>query len=331
MSRFRSIAPVALAAALATTLLAGCLLEEPPPPTPVDEPGPHATELLETSFVHDGRSYDAVVYHPASSAGAPYPSVAFSHGACSRMRYYSFLTEHLASHGYVVIAYNSPGSPDQWCHLFLGGDPTNLDHDAHLAGLQGGLAHLAELGADPVSPLFERVDPDRSAILGHSWGAWMVLRAAALDSSIDAVVAIASWDPAASQVQSPSLILGGSLDGSSDCETSPGGLAWVYDLLPVSTDRQLVEIAGANHIFQDFDVPSQIVGDCRREIEFEDHQLRLARRYATAWLDHFLKGKPEAETYLTGDQAQQDVAAGLFTDFRYSIGGTVGEPLRAGE
>ncbi len=127
---------------LPVVLVLGCpsapVEEEPPPPLPwaePSEPGPFGVgarsltwfdareklltaELWYPAEVEPGSEGDE--YGPISRTGiahrdadgdlrgAPWPLIAFSHGF-GGVRYQStFLTEHLASHGFVVIAVDHP-------------------------------------------------------------------------------------------------------------------------------------------------------------------------------------------------------------------------------
>ena len=173
--------------------------------------------------------------------------------------------------------------------------------------------------------------------MGHSWGANASFEAAASDPTIDALVPIAAtriWASTLQAISAPTLMLSGGLDCMAHPPEAPADFAENYERLPEATDRELVTIAGANHV--GFTIPNPVfglvaaqLGDCERTIHVVDHQHRLARRYATAWFEVFLKGRTEFETYLTGDQAHQDVADGRFVDFRYAIDGSdfeSGEP-----
>ena len=175
-------------------------LGEPPPPS--DDPeamGPYAVGVTTFSFTDPrGKDLTVEVWYPADVPegaapspypptqltaaavrdvapdlrGAPYPLLGFSHGMAG-IRFQSVtLTEHLASHGYVVVA---PDHPD---NTFLDIDEAAVPRvvlerpddmrfsiDAAVERAVSGDAHLGGL-----------VDSaDEWSILGHSFGAYTAL------------------------------------------------------------------------------------------------------------------------------------------------------------
>jgi predicted dienelactone hydrolase len=93
--------------------------------------------------------------------GAPYPLVAFSHGF-GGIRYQSaFLTEHLASHGFVVVAPDHPNN-------------TIFDLDGDLTGQvlvnRPGDVRRAVDGALGAADLEDLAETDAYAMTGHSFG-----------------------------------------------------------------------------------------------------------------------------------------------------------------
>ena len=58
-------------------------------------------------FTEPGR---AISDAPADTDGGPYPLVIFSHGSVEYRYAYAYLTEHLASHGFVVMAVDHTGN-----------------------------------------------------------------------------------------------------------------------------------------------------------------------------------------------------------------------------
>ena len=96
------------------------------------QPGPHAVGMKTVTFVDSSRSIPAReddpgadertltcnLWWPVDDAG-PHPLIVYSHGFMSNRSEGAYLNEHLASHGYVVIApdyprssFGVPGGPD---------------------------------------------------------------------------------------------------------------------------------------------------------------------------------------------------------------------------
>jgi len=190
---------------LVLLLLVGCTPDSTPDPLPwanPDEPGPYGVGAR-TLIWEDARGtvltaelwYPATVeagspgddYGPVSAAGiahreaepdvrdTPWPLVAFSHGF-GGIRYQStFLTEHLASHGFVVVA------PDH---------PTNTLFDlveenvgevaaARPADVRLSVDRVLEVSDEGWFGLGGAVDPDAGyGVVGHSFGAWTSLAVA---------------------------------------------------------------------------------------------------------------------------------------------------------
>ncbi len=85
-------------------------------------PGPFEVRQFDETFVdtsrpspaHDSfqgsdqRELLATVWHPPGYEDGPYPLIVYSHGFSSNRRGGAYLGEHLASHGYVVVAANFP-------------------------------------------------------------------------------------------------------------------------------------------------------------------------------------------------------------------------------
>ncbi len=182
-------------------------------------PGPYAVGVREFVIEDAERPLEATVWYPARPAegadkaryrvlflsieggaypdaapdlsGGPYPLAIFSHGL-GGMRYQStFLTEHLASQGFVVIAADHPGSTlrDLIAH---GADGENLesvrDRPAAFTQIATSFAlrplevlreldFAASLTA-PGGPLAGVIDTDNAAVIGHSFGGYTTLAVA---------------------------------------------------------------------------------------------------------------------------------------------------------
>lgn len=97
------------------------------------------------------------------------------------------------------------------------------------------------------SPVKANVDPNRSAVMGHSMGGGGALEAAAMRPSIDAAIPLAPWDSGATfyDVTVPTMIVACQNDGIAP--NNQHSLPFYGDI-PNSVDKAYVGIAGAGHM-----------------------------------------------------------------------------------
>jgi predicted dienelactone hydrolase len=119
---------------------------------------------------------------PDTAAG-PYPLVVFSHGASGTLLWTVYLSEHLASHGFVVMAMNHTGDTladvmkIQSEEQFLAFMQTNVDLLVlRPLDISQTLDH-AELLAETGAALAGVIDMDRVAVGGISYGGYSTLMA----------------------------------------------------------------------------------------------------------------------------------------------------------
>ena len=194
---------------------------QPPPAAPwapPDEAGPYAVGVR-TVAIDDGRGGELTVevwtpsedegaladyglpFTPPSIAlrdapvrGRGHPLVMFSHGHGGARHQSIFLTERLASHGFVVVAVDHPHD-------------TLFDYDPSLtptvaARRPGDISRAIDwaLAASEAAEhwLGEAIRPDGIGMLGHSFGAWTTLALAGGTVDIEAAAAAcAATDPPA--------------------------------------------------------------------------------------------------------------------------------------
>lgn len=136
------------------------------------------------------------------TASGPYPLVVFSHGS-GGLRYNSlWLTEHLASHGFVVIAADHPGNtvldtlqdPAQFAADILASLATRpLDVLREIAAVE---SFTAEGGATAESgALAGLVDMDRIAVAGHSLGGYTALSVGGARLDLDQLAVWCASEP----------------------------------------------------------------------------------------------------------------------------------------
>jgi len=178
---------------------------------------PSRYDLLVTSIT----SPTALDSPPVSHRG-PFPLVVFSHGS-NGVRFQSwFLTEHLASQGFVVVAPDHAGNT---AYDLLGGTSQPFDVMARARPLDVSfvITSMLQRSADPTDAFAHRIDDNRIGVVGHSFGGFTALAAAAgyqdvpPDPRVDAIVPISPastpfTDAELRSIRTPALLLGGTAD-----------------------------------------------------------------------------------------------------------------------
>lgn len=133
--------------------------------------------------------HDAVRDAPTDRRGAPYPVVVFSHGF-GGIRFQSvYLTEYLASHGFVVAAPDHVGNT---FHAVV--DDSRALPTVEIARLRPGdvgvaLDALLARSFDSSDPLASIADETRAGVAGHSFGGFTALRVAGAVMDVEALLA----------------------------------------------------------------------------------------------------------------------------------------------
>lgn len=131
----------------------------------------------------------------APGVGAAQPLVVFSHGFGGHRRQSTFVTTHLASHGYVVVAPDHAGTtlPDLMqvgtsarSALEIRAATALLEEATRARPLD--VAKVLAAARGFTSP---GIDPERVAVAGHSLGGWTALAAIAREPAIRAVFLLA--------------------------------------------------------------------------------------------------------------------------------------------
>ena len=203
---FHALAPSIAAAVLACTAA-----------TTADDslPGAFAVSQRTVTVTRtNGTTFSAQIRYPATGTAAnapfatsasPAPAISFGHGFLSAVDLYDSTMDHLASHGYIVIATTSEGS------LFP-------NHANFALDIRQCLTWLEQQDATAGSWLFEAVDQGAFGVSGHSMGGGASALAAAADTRIKcmATLAAAETNPsssaAATSIQRPACFIVGSQD-----------------------------------------------------------------------------------------------------------------------
>src|SRR5205823_12940721 len=105
-----------------------------------------------------------------ASNGRPFPPVAFGHALGSYNRQSTFLTTHLASHGYIVAATDIPLS-----HLDAPGGATIADVPAQAGDVSFVIDSFLGFASDAGNRFAGGIDAERIGLAGHSGGALTTL------------------------------------------------------------------------------------------------------------------------------------------------------------
>jgi predicted dienelactone hydrolase len=152
---------------------------------PADPAAPRASHPF-------GRPHDA--FEGAAPARGRFPLVAFSHGNSGLRRQSTFLTTHLASHGFVVAA------PDHAGNTFpeMLGLSEEQRKEVHLlvrarrpSDLRAAVDAVLAIADDTGGQRLPALDATRIGSLGHSFGGWTALKLPRLDPRVRAVCGLA--------------------------------------------------------------------------------------------------------------------------------------------
>ena len=255
-----------------------------PGPYPVSQRTVTVTRANNTTFSAQIRypATSTAASAPFAAAAGPAPAVSFGHGFLSAVDLYDSTMDHLASHGYIVIATTSEGG-------FL------PNHANFALDIRQCLTWLEQQDALKSSWLFGAVNQDAFGVSGHSMGGGAAALAAGADARIKclATLAAAETNPsaaaAAGNVQRPARFI----VGSQDTIVAPATTQNQYTAC--DAPRQFVTITGGSHCgFIDSAIIACDSGSISRAeqlaktrallLEFFDTHLRGdAVDYATVW------------------------------------------------
>ena len=266
------------------------------------------------------------------ATGALFPLVIVSHGYPGSRTFLTWLTENLASKGYVVAAIDHTDSVFGQQRAFVS---TLLNRAADQLFTLDALSALAR---EPGSFLHPVVDAARVAVVGYSMGGYGALASAGAGYSpqggsaraipgesfkpwlagalqprpeIKAVVAIAPWGAQPPQnnwdaeglagIRIPSFFIAGDHDDVSGYEQ---GTRKVFEGA-VHSDRYLLTYENARHNVGGNPPPPEALGKFTTQAFFDEPVWRKDRiaainqHFLTAFLDRYLKGDQTRAPYLT--------------------------------
>jgi len=319
---------------------------------PVSDPaaaGPYAASKAVYDWHDDSRdrALPTSIWYPARLDGtvdrshAPYPLILFSHGSGGSRDLYTFITEHLATHGFVAAACDHQGNVglDQ----FVPSEPYMAIKRPQDISFALDRILESERGGDPL--LSGLIDPERIGAAGHSFGGYTTLALAGASLKVDefnqmceepnpstgcgfidfpaqipeladprikAGMALAPglnevWGEnmhGAGSVTVPVMIIG----GTTDILVPRQKLEVLYPALPPNP-RFYIQIIGGGHT--GFTDSGNLDGSLGSERMWE-----IVRNYAVAFFQVYLSGEKGYQKYLTPDNAA--AFAGSPADFNFS-------------
>ena len=278
---------VAIAVALCTLATGGIASADSslPGPFPVSQRNVTVTRANNTTFTAQLRypATSSAAGAPFAPAAAPAPAVTFGHGFLTSVDLYDSTLDHLASHGYIVIATTSGGE------LFP-------NHANYAVDMRQCLTWLEQQDALAGGFLLGAVDEAAFGVAGHSMGGGASMLAAAADARIRCAVTLAAAETspssaaAATTVQFPLR----AIVGSADTIVAPSTTVSQYN--NCDAPRQFANIAGGSHCgFVDssffgcdsISLPraEQLAATRALALDFLDAHLRRdADAFATCWI-----------------------------------------------
>jgi dienelactone hydrolase len=278
-------------------------------------PGPYLVGQRTVTVTRaSGSTFTAQIYYPATSAGTgktfnpaagPAPAISFGHGFLQTVSRYQSTLQHLATHGYIVIASESESG------LFP-------SHANFASDLSRSLTYLEQQNITSSSFLFGMVDSKRFGMGGHSMGGGASLLAAASDVRVRTVAPEAPAETTPSAVAAsgslfvPLMIIAG--DADSIVPTGTNGQL-MYNA--TRTPRQLEVIHGGSHCGF---IDSATLG-CDAIALSRADQLQTTRRLLTAWFNLYLKQDQSPWPVIWGALAPIDSRVTQVSEPRMTVNG----------
>lgn len=267
----------------------------------------------------------------AAVASGKHPVVIFSHGSGASRLTYWYLTEMLASHGFVVIAPDHVGNTFADLADVEGFVRTADERPRDVHFILDQLVEADRGGNNATGPelgdlLRGHVDVDHIGIAGHSYGGYTALATAGGTANGDEpdprVKAVAALEPLSDklsddnlrQVDVPTLLMGGTLDFTTPIEPMVNR---PYDLMPTKV-KYRADIIGANHesftilhatdtLLDDPSVPDDVRAAARRtfpgtsgpEVMAPDEAEAIIVRYVVSFFATQLSGDDRYAAFLS--------------------------------
>ncbi len=286
--------------------------------------GPHAVKSVTSLELTDpARQQPLLVRATYPQSTGRFPVIVFSHGAFGSKDAYDPLVRHWVSHGYVVLQPTHGDSislmdPAMKVNVFRSKNPFEVvDINKHWRTRAEEIAlivrSLDQLESQHAA-LRDKLDADRIAVGGHSYGGQTTQLVGGLQLGVDLMVpnlrALLMLSPPGPDEQAtptmyrrltaPTLVVTGSRDNS---PRTGKGYQWrlkTYDLLPAQP-KYLLFIEDAEHNLGGISgVTGRIAGGGE-----EPNHLTYVRSATTAFWDAHLKSESAAQAFMASQQISE--------------------------
>jgi dienelactone hydrolase len=232
VSRWFAVAVAVCLGVLAAVVAAGSAAAENPyqrgpDPTRDSVAASQGTFAIAQISVPAGNGFgNGVIFYPTDMSQGTFGALAIVPGYNGTFK--DWQGSWLASFGFVVIGINTI-------------NPTDGDV-ARGTQLLAALDYLTQR-----SPVRDRIDANRMAIMGHSMGGGGVMSAALRRPSLRAAIGLAPFSPSQSltDLRVPMMLM----VGQNDTTVTPSYVRNLYGQIPASTEKAYVELTGADHTF----------------------------------------------------------------------------------
>jgi predicted dienelactone hydrolase len=288
---------------------------------PVDAEDAAGVPISVYDLIFTGLPSEVALDAPPVSSDGPFPLVVFSHGN-NGIRFQSFfLTETLASHGFVVVAPDHAGNTA--ADLIFPGPPFETrDRPLDISFV---ITRMLEKSADSGDPFFETLDGIRIGVMGHSFGGFTTLAMATgfqdvpPDFRVRALVPISPAvgglsDEQLASVERPEIVIGGTADVTVPIDPSS---VRAFEL-PSARPRYRIDVEDAGHnsftnicdffeVLLGAGVPPQLLEfllgsadeGCAPELIPIEEAHRVTNLYAVSFLQRNLAFDPRYQRFLT--------------------------------
>ncbi len=231
----------------------------------------------------------ARVYYPLPTEDfpGPFPATTMSGGFSNTKEDMTWLSERIASHGIIVIAFTPTNN--------LTTDPTPW-----VNGHIGSIDKILEETERSESPVFEMVDTDKLGIAGYSMGgAGTIIAANTLGDMIKVAAPFNAFQPVNATMSAATIFL----TGSADNVAIPSNVYSSYQSLS-GTNKALVNLNGSTH----FMMLTPSVAESQ-----------MISTYVLSWYHYHLDEQSGYAKYLTGKENEADLQNGVFAANGYLI------------